>query len=87
MIWEDALVLARCLSDQREPVAALRAYEARGRKRTAAVTRQSALVGKVGQWEQPLLCSLRDGLTPLVFATVLSKLFVAHLSNGPHPDA
>ena len=87
MIWEDALVLARCLSDQREPVAALRPYEARGRKRTAAVTRQSALVGKVGQWEQPLLCSLRDGLTPLVFATVLPRLFVANLSNGPHPDA
>jgi len=87
MIWEDALVLARCLSDQREPVTALRANEAHRRKRSAAVTRQSALVGKVGQWEQPLLCSLRDGLTPLVFATVLPRLFVAHLSNGPHPDA
>jgi 2-polyprenyl-6-methoxyphenol hydroxylase-like FAD-dependent oxidoreductase len=87
MILEDALVMARCLSDQREPVVALRAYEARGRKRTAAATRQSALVGNVGQWEQPLLCSLRDGLTPLVFVTVLSKLFVAHLSDGPHPDA
>ena len=66
-------MLAKCLSDQREPVAALRAYEARR--------------SKVGQWEQPLLCSLRDGLIPLAFATVLPKLFVANLSNGPHPDA
>lgn len=84
---EDALVLAKCLSDQREPVAALRAFEARRSKRSAAIIKQSALVGKVGQWEQPLLCSLRDRLTPLAFATVLPRLFVANLSNGPHPDA
>ena len=85
---EDALVLARCLSsEQREPVAALRAFEARRSKRSAAIIKQSALVGKVGQWEQPLLCSLRDRLTPLAFATVLPRLFVANLNNGPHPDA
>ncbi len=77
---EDALVLAGCLSDQRELVAALRAYEARRRKRSAAIIEQSALVGKIGQWEQPLLCSLRDGLTPLVFATLLPRLFVTNLS-------
>jgi 2-polyprenyl-6-methoxyphenol hydroxylase-like FAD-dependent oxidoreductase len=54
---EDALVLAGCLSGQREPVAALRAYEARSRKRSAATIKQSALVGAIGQWEHPLLCS------------------------------
>ena len=57
--------LAGCLSDQREPIGALRAYEAHRMRRSAAVTRQSALFGKIGQWEQPLLCSLRDGLTRL----------------------
>ena len=62
---EDALALAGCLSDQRERVAALRAYEVRRMKRSAAIIKQSALVGKIGQWEQPLLCLLRDGLTPL----------------------
>jgi 2-polyprenyl-6-methoxyphenol hydroxylase-like FAD-dependent oxidoreductase len=73
---EDALVLAAgCLAEQREPVAALRAYEARRRKRSAAIIEQSALFGKIGQWEQLLLCSLRDGLTPLAFATVLPRLF------------
>jgi 2-polyprenyl-6-methoxyphenol hydroxylase-like FAD-dependent oxidoreductase len=77
---EDALVLAECLSDQREPVAALRAYEARRRKRSAAIIEQSAMVGKIAQWEQPLLCSLRDALTPLAFATLLPRLFVANLS-------
>ncbi len=77
---EDALVLAGCLADQREPVAALRAYEARRMKRSAAIIEQSALFGKIGQWEQPLLCSLRDGLTPLAFATFLPRLFAANVS-------
>jgi 2-polyprenyl-6-methoxyphenol hydroxylase-like FAD-dependent oxidoreductase len=77
---EDALVLAGCLAGQREPMAALRAYEARRRKRSAAIIKQSSLVGKIGQWEHPLLCSLRDGLIPLSFATLLPRLFVANLS-------
>src|SRR3989441_10619903 len=77
---EDDLVLAGCLADQREPVAGLRAYEARRMKRSAAIIEQSSLFGRIGQWEQPLLCSLRDGLTALAFATVLPRLFVANLS-------
>ncbi len=77
---EDALVLAGCLADRREPVAALRTYEARRIRRSAAIIEQSALFGKIGQWEQPLLCSLRDGLTPLAFATFLPRLFVANVS-------
>jgi 2-polyprenyl-6-methoxyphenol hydroxylase-like FAD-dependent oxidoreductase len=77
---EDALFLAGCLAEEREPVAALRAYEARRMKRSAAIIKQSVLVGKIAQWEQPLLCSLRDGLTPLAFATFLPILFGASLS-------
>ena len=77
---EDALVLAGCLADQREPVAALRAYEARRMKRSAAIIEQSSLFGKIGQWEHPLLCALRDGLTPLAFATFLPRRFVANMS-------
>ena len=77
---EDALVLADCLADQREPVSALRAYEARRMKRSAAIIEQSYLFGKIGQWEYPLLCSLRDRLTPLAFATFLPRLFIANLS-------
>ena len=80
---EDALVLADRLADQqREPVAALRAYEGRRMKR-AAIIEQSALFGKIGQWEQPLLCSLRDGFTPLAFATFLPRLFGALVSIPP----
>jgi 2-polyprenyl-6-methoxyphenol hydroxylase-like FAD-dependent oxidoreductase len=76
---EDALVLAECLAEQREPVTALRAYEARRMRRSAAIIEQSSLFGKIGQWEHPLLCSLRDGLTPLAFATFLPRRFVANV--------
>jgi 2-polyprenyl-6-methoxyphenol hydroxylase-like FAD-dependent oxidoreductase len=76
---EDALVLADCLADQHEPEGALRAYEGRRMKRSAAIIEQSYLFGKIGQWEHPLLCSLRDGLTPLAFATFLPRRFVANL--------
>ena len=78
---EDALVLADCLAEQREPVAALRAYEARRRKRSAAIIEQSYLFVKIGQREQPLLCSLRDELTPLAFAMFLPRQFVANVST------
>jgi 2-polyprenyl-6-methoxyphenol hydroxylase-like FAD-dependent oxidoreductase len=77
---EDALVLARCLREQREPVMALRAYEARRMKRSATIIEQSSLVGRIGQWDYPLLCSLRDGLTPLAFATFLPRVFRTNLS-------
>jgi hypothetical protein len=50
------------------------------RKRSATVIEQSALVGKFGQWENPLLYSLRDGLIPLAFATLLPRLFGALVS-------
>jgi hypothetical protein len=49
-------------------------------KRSAAIIKQSALVGKIGQCEHPLLCSLRDGLTPLAFATFLPGRFVTYVS-------
>ena len=84
---EDALILARCLGSAREPVAALRAYEACRMKRSAAIIEQSYLFGRIGQWENPLLCSLRDALTPLVFATVLPGLFAANVRGPSMRDA
>jgi 2-polyprenyl-6-methoxyphenol hydroxylase-like FAD-dependent oxidoreductase len=76
---EDALVLSECLTEQREPVVALRAYEECRMRRSAAIIEQSYLFGKIGQWEHPLLCSLRDGLNPLAFATFLPRRFVANV--------
>ena len=74
---EDALILARCLGSVRESTVALRAYEAYRMKRSAAIIRQSYLVGRIAQLENPVLCSLRDALTPLAFATALPGRFAA----------
>lgn len=57
---EDAVVLGRCLRRERTIEAALRRYERARRPRTRAVTRQSRLIGKVAQWENPTACRLRD---------------------------
>ncbi len=84
---EDALILARCLGSAREPVVALRAYEACRMKRSAAIIEQSYLFGRIGQWENPLLCSLRDALTPLAFATVLPGQFAAIVRDPSVGDA
>ena len=60
---EDAVVLADCLARATDVAAALRSYEARRRDRTAFVTRASRRFGAVSQWENPLLCGLRDAVT------------------------
>jgi 2-polyprenyl-6-methoxyphenol hydroxylase-like FAD-dependent oxidoreductase len=57
---EDAVVLARCLSEGGATADALRRYERLRSDRVAMVVRRSRRVGMVGQLENPLLCRLRD---------------------------
>ncbi|MFV8132870.1 FAD-dependent monooxygenase [Streptomyces syringium] len=62
---EDAVVLARCLAGADGPddvPSALGAYTARRRRRAHGVTRQSRWTGRLGQWQAPVLCAVRDGL-------------------------
>lgn len=59
---EDGVELARCLGEEKEIEAALRAYETRRAKRTAAIVRLSRRMGRIGQLESPLLCGLRNEL-------------------------
>jgi 2-polyprenyl-6-methoxyphenol hydroxylase-like FAD-dependent oxidoreductase len=56
---EDAVVLADSLRAAAHPVAGLRSYEATRVARTARIVRQSWLMGRIGQWEQPGLCRAR----------------------------
>lgn len=84
---EDALILARYLGSARECTGALRAYEACRMKRSAAIIKQSYLFGRVGQWEHPLLCSLRDALTPLAFITFLPGRFAANVRGSSVNEA
>jgi 2-polyprenyl-6-methoxyphenol hydroxylase-like FAD-dependent oxidoreductase len=59
---EDAVVLAKCLSEESDPVSALRHYEAHRTQRVAAIVQRSRRLGRVAQLKNPLLCQLRDVL-------------------------
>ncbi len=60
---EDAVVLAECVRQGNGDVtAALRLYEERRKARTAGVVRRSRLLGRAGQLENPLLCTLRNAV-------------------------
>jgi len=59
---EDAVVLATCLGEAPDVVAALKAYESRRMKRTSAITMQSRRLGQMGRWKNPLACWIRDKL-------------------------
>jgi 2-polyprenyl-6-methoxyphenol hydroxylase-like FAD-dependent oxidoreductase len=68
MAIEDGAVLAACLCDRLDDVAAaLRQYERRRYRRTASIIRQSLVYGTVAQWANPLAVRVRDAvfrLTP-----------------------
>ena len=57
---EDAEAVAVCLTGASDLSAALKSYEASRRDRTAFVTNASRQVGAISQWENPLLCWLRN---------------------------
>ena len=57
---EDAVVLAACVREEGDIAAALRLYEERRKERTAMIARRSRILGRAGQLENLLLCSLRN---------------------------
>jgi 2-polyprenyl-6-methoxyphenol hydroxylase-like FAD-dependent oxidoreductase len=59
---EDAVVLAACLEDEKDPVAGLRRYEKLRQARTAGIVAKAARMGGIAQWQNPLICFLRDQL-------------------------
>ncbi|HYL84941.1 MAG TPA: FAD-dependent monooxygenase [Candidatus Angelobacter sp.] len=57
---EDAVVLAACLANSHQVDSALRRYQDRRIPRTSAIVLQSRRIGEIGQWENLLLCFLRN---------------------------
>lgn len=57
---EDAVVLADCVSDNRNLTEALQTYEARRIERANRIVRQSWRIGKAIQMESALVCKLRN---------------------------
>lgn len=59
---EDAVVLAKCLREHTEPSEALSAYERRRLAHANRAITDSDRFGRMAQWENPLMCWLRDQL-------------------------
>lgn len=70
---EDAAVLARCLGSGGDLTAALRRYEALRIPRTAAIVRQSRMVGALGQWRGAAAVRLRAWLLRNVVSRVQAR--------------
>jgi 2-polyprenyl-6-methoxyphenol hydroxylase-like FAD-dependent oxidoreductase len=60
MAIEDAVVLGRCLSGNRELVAGLREYEAQRRARTRRMVQTSRVMSAIEQLQHPVPVALRD---------------------------
>ncbi|HEY0320848.1 MAG TPA: FAD-dependent monooxygenase [Pyrinomonadaceae bacterium] len=60
MAIESSLALARCLRQTDDLAASLRRYERERMPRTAWITNQSWRIGRIGQFQSRLLCTLRD---------------------------
>jgi 2-polyprenyl-6-methoxyphenol hydroxylase-like FAD-dependent oxidoreductase len=66
MALEDALVLAQCAAGEDSLEKALRRYEQRRRSRTAHIQQRSLLMGRIGQWQNPLFVAARNIVTSLL---------------------
>jgi 2-polyprenyl-6-methoxyphenol hydroxylase-like FAD-dependent oxidoreductase len=83
---EDAVVLASCLRAASDVPAALRSYEAMRMARTANITNQSWLIGKICQWENPLACWLRNKLSQTTLAQWSGLQMIEKVFNHEVPD-
>jgi 2-polyprenyl-6-methoxyphenol hydroxylase-like FAD-dependent oxidoreductase len=72
---EDAAVLSKCLAAGGSAAAALRAYEAQRRDRTARLIKRAWRLGALGRWEHPLSCALRDTLLRTVLKRAIKRNF------------
>ena len=81
---EDAVVLAACLEEEKDPVAGLRRYESLRQPRTADIVTKAARMGGIAQWQNPVLCGLRDWLNRSVPQRQLEKQ-VSRLWRFPGP--
>jgi len=70
MALEDAMVLAKCVSNGRSIEAALRRYESLRRSRTGHIQNRSLVMGHIGQWENRAIVAGRHAVTSLLPAAL-----------------
>jgi 2-polyprenyl-6-methoxyphenol hydroxylase-like FAD-dependent oxidoreductase len=66
MALEDALLLAQCAAGEKSVEKALHCYEQLRRSRTAHIQQRSLLMGRIGQWQNPLFVTARNVVTTLL---------------------
>ena len=67
---ESAVTLANQLGAADDVATALRDYEEKRHKRTAAFTNRAFQIGSMGRWANPVACRFREGVMRIVFPTV-----------------
>lgn len=75
MALEDAIVLTKCLQDSSTPNEAFQKFEVQRFARTKFITERSLMLGRVGQWQNPLAVFLRNTLTRFTPEKSLQKSF------------
>jgi 2-polyprenyl-6-methoxyphenol hydroxylase-like FAD-dependent oxidoreductase len=73
MAIEDAATLANCLEHYGSPEEAFQQFEIKRIGRTTKIVKQSWTIGKMAQWENPLLAKLRNTLVRLTPTGVTEK--------------
>jgi len=80
---EDALVLADCLRHISGVEPALREYERRRFRRTAAITTQSWHMGRICQWERPAGCWMRNLATRCTPSWISQRVIQSIMAYEP----
>ena len=75
MAIEDAVVLANCLDANADPIEAFRSFEQKRIRRTTKVVNDSWQIGKMAQWDNPLLTTIRNFALPFLPQSVTDKQF------------
>lgn len=70
---EDGVMLARCLSANGDPVAALRTYESLRKDRAIGIQKMAKLLGQAAQMKNPAACFIRDQVLTVMFRTIVLK--------------
>ena len=73
MALEDALVLAKCFEREASLYRALRSYEALRFQRTRGIQQRSLFMGRIGQWQNPLLVTGRRVVTRLLSPKLIER--------------
>jgi 2-polyprenyl-6-methoxyphenol hydroxylase-like FAD-dependent oxidoreductase len=75
MAVEDAVVLANLLETSPNPEGAFKLFEQKRIRRTTKIVNDSWQIGKLAQWENPFMISLRNVAISLVPKSVTDNQF------------